>query len=160
MDIIDSFCFWRINSSAHLERILPYDLLLMFLGRDAGKLSYSRRRPLRWNKLWSASCSANIPFVRKSNSVCGIFSVLWKTFSCRRGVSRFALIYESTSLPCVTDLSMSRGLALGGLSGLPGVSDGTSLSLLGGGVCMCVLQQRWESNTAYIRYSIHCSEQL
>lgn len=44
------------------------------------------------------------------------------------------MIYESTSPLCVTDLSMSRSLALGCLSGLPGISDGTSLCAWG---CVC-----------------------
>lgn len=79
---------------------------------------------------------------QKSNTVCGIFSILWMTFVCRWGVSRFAVIYEST-LPCVTDLSMRLGLAQGSLSGLPGVSDRTSLSAWGCvrlcyRVCVCV----------------------
>ena len=120
----------------------------MLLWHEAGKLSYSRTTGMK-KKLWSASCSANIPFVnsQKSNTVCGIFTFFWMTFSCRRGVSMSVLIHESTSLPGVTDLSISPGLAQGGLSGLPGVSNGTSLSAC---VCVCVCVLR--KHTGLIPY--------
>lgn len=51
--------------------------------------------------------------LRQSKAVGGIFNILWMTFSCWWGVSRSLLLHESTSLPCVTDLPLSPGLAQG-----------------------------------------------
>ena len=69
------------------------------------------------------------------------------------------LIHESTSLPGVTDLSISPGLAQGGLSGLPGVSNGTSLSACVC-VCVCVCVCAEKTYRTHSVLPVHCSEQL
>lgn len=131
-------CHWvfvEMYCSVHRQNLAIWFIIYVSPARSR-KTRLNRTTETK-KKLWSASRSPNTPFVNssKSNTVCGIFSILWMTFFCRQGVFRSAVIYETTSLPCVTYLSMSPGLAQGSLSGLPGVSDGTSLSAWG---CVCV----------------------
>lgn len=71
------------------------------------------------------------------------------TFSCWWGVSRSALIHESTSLPCVTDLSMSPGLAQGEVCQAYLVLAMGHLSHALG-LCVCVLQPNGYSVNVHV----------